>query len=129
MKFTEILAIYAYVSNEARQLLIKNNYKYTREPQYMNVYQCWYLGINGYCCRGHNAKWMFVPELGQANNKIHKHLSLNDLIFNNAFAKQYELRIEQHLQKIRTNPFYFIKVLLFPVSKPCTIGGMLFVAI
>ena len=70
---------------------------------------------------------MFVPELGQANSNIHKHISLNDLVFYNVFAKQYELMIEQHLQKIRTNPFYFLKeVLLFPTNKPCTIGGMLF---
>lgn len=92
----------------------------------MNVYQCWYLGLNGYCCRSYNSRWMFVPELGQANSNIHKHISLNDLVFYNVFAKQYELMIEQHLQKIRTNPFYFLKEFLFPEKKACTIGGMLF---
>ena len=95
----------------------------------MNVYQCWYLGLNGYCCRSHNLRWMFVPELGQANNSIRKKISLNDLVFNNPFAKQYELKIEQHLQNIRTNPFYFLKALLFPKRKPCTIDGMLFAVI
>ena len=94
----------------------------------MNVYQCWYLGLRGYCCRSRNSRWMFVPELGQTNSNIHKHISFNDLIFNNSYAKQYELTIEQHLQKIRSNPFYFLKSLLFSNEKPSTVGGMLFAA-
>ena len=54
----------------------------------MNVYQCWYRGLYGYCCRNHNSKWMFVPELGQTNSSIHKHISFHELVFNNAFARQ-----------------------------------------
>jgi hypothetical protein len=69
---------------------------------------------------------MFVPELGQGNSRIHKHISFNDLIFNNSFAKQYELKIEQRLQKIKSNPFYFLKSLFFSEEKPSTVGGMLF---
>ena len=95
----------------------------------MNVYQCWYLGLKGYCCRGHNSKWMFVPELGQTNARIHKHISLNDLVFNNSFAKQYELKIEQQLQKITLSPLNFLKALFFSPSKPSTVGGMLFAPI
>lgn len=95
----------------------------------MNVYQCWYLGIRGYCCRNYNSKWMFVPELGQISSSIHKHISLNDLVFNNTFAKQYELTIELRVQKIRSNPLHFIRELLFPEKKAETIGGMLFAAI
>jgi len=92
----------------------------------MNVYQCWYLGMRGYCCRNHNSKWMFVPELGQISSSIHKHISINDLVFHNAFAKQYELTIEQRVEKIRSNPLHFIKALLFPANKMETVGGMLF---
>lgn len=95
----------------------------------MNVYQCWYLGLSGYCCRSHNSRWMFVPELGQGNSRIHKHISLNELVFHNAFAKEYELKIEQGLQKIRSNPLYFLKSLFFSTQKASTVGGMLFATI
>ncbi len=91
----------------------------------MNVYQCWYLGLRGYCCRGHNSRWMFVSELGQANNN-YKHISLNDLVFNNVFAKEYELKIEERIQQIKSNPFYFIKELFFPAKNASTVGGLLF---
>ena len=94
----------------------------------MNVYQCWYLGFRGYCCRNHNSKWMFVPELGQMSSRIHKHISIHDLVFNSGFAKQNELMIEQRLSKMRSNPFHIIKTFLFPYKKPNTVGGMLFTA-
>ena len=92
----------------------------------MNVYQCWYLGLRGYCCRNHNLKWMFVPEMGQTSNRIHKSISLNDLVFNNTFSKQYELRIENKLEKTRKNPFHLIKSILFPSKKNGSVIGMLF---
>jgi hypothetical protein len=95
----------------------------------MNVYQCWYLGLNGYCCRGHNSKWIFVPELGQANNRIHKDLALTDLVFDNPFAMQHELNVEQRLQKVRSNPLHFLKSLFIPAEKPSTVGGLLFASI
>jgi hypothetical protein len=92
----------------------------------MNVYQCWYLGMKGYCCRIQNSKWMFVPELGQINSSIHKHISLDDLVFNNTFAKHYEMKIEKRLQKMKSNPLHFLKTLLFPDNKSGTVGGLLF---
>lgn len=92
----------------------------------MNVYQCWYLGLKGYCCRSHNSRWMFVPEMGQISNKIHKHISLNDLVFHNAFAKEYELKTERKLEKLRLNPFNYIKSLLFQNKKPSSVAGILF---
>tara|TARA_R110002096_G_scaffold375106_1_gene568787 strand:- start:18785 stop:19072 length:288 start_codon:yes stop_codon:yes gene_type:complete len=95
----------------------------------MNVYQCWYLGLNGYCCRNHNSKWIFVPALGQSDRRIHKHLSLNDLVFDNPFAKQYELKIEGQLQKVQSSPFHFLKSLILIGKKPNTVGGMLFAPI
>lgn len=92
----------------------------------MNVYQCWYLGLKGYCCRSHNSRWMFVPEMGQISNKIHKHISLNDLVFNNTFAQEYELKVERKLKKIRSNPLNFIKSLFFQDKKTGSVGGLLF---
>jgi hypothetical protein len=72
---------------------------------------------------------MFIPELGQLNGRIHKHLLLSDLVFDNPFAKQFELKIEQRLHKIKSNPFHFLKSLFFPMEKPSTVGGMLFAGI
>ncbi len=92
----------------------------------MNVYQCWYLGLKGYCCRSDNSRWMFVPEMGQISNRIHKHVSLNDLVFHNAFAKEYELKTERKLEKLRLNPFNYIKSLLFQNKKPSSVAGILF---
>lgn len=92
----------------------------------MNVYSCWYRGLSGYCCRGHNSRWMFVPELGQTNNNIQKHISFHELVFDNSFARQYELELERRLQKLKINPFNFLKYLLFPARKASTVGGMLF---
>jgi len=69
---------------------------------------------------------MFVPEMGQISNKIHKHISLNDLVFHNAFAKEYELKTERKLEKLRLNPFNYIKSLLFQNKKPSSVAGILF---
>ena len=69
---------------------------------------------------------MFVPEMGQISNKIHKHISLNDLVFNNTFAKEYELKIEQKLEKMSSNPLNFIKSLFFPGKTAGSVGGLLF---
>ena len=92
----------------------------------MNVYQCWYLGLKGYCCRNHNSRWMFIPEMGQANSAIHKQISLNDLVFNNTFAKEYELKLERKLNNMRKNPFSYIKSLFYKTNKSRSLGGMLF---
>ena len=92
----------------------------------MNVYQCWYRGLNGYCCRAHNSRWMFVPELGQHSNKIHKQVSLHELVFENPFAKRFELNKEYLFEKRRSNFLFFLKDLFFPMRRPNTVGGLLF---
>lgn len=69
---------------------------------------------------------MFIPELGQANNRIHKHVSLHELVFENHFAKKFELNNEYMLEKTRSNLFYFLKKMLFPAKRPNTVGGKLF---
>ena len=92
----------------------------------MNVYQCWYRGLSGYCCRSYNSKWMFIPELGQIDNRIHRKIALNDLVFDNIYAKRHELEIEKKLNNFTLNPFHLLKKLFFATQKPNTIGGMLF---
>jgi uncharacterized protein YjaG (DUF416 family) len=92
----------------------------------MNVYQCWYFGLKGYCCRSYNSRWMFVPEMGQSNSRIHKHISLHDLVFNNSFAKEHELKLERKLEKTRSKPLSFIMSLLFPAKKASSVGGLFF---
>ena len=69
---------------------------------------------------------MFVPELGQGNSRIRKHLSLNDLVFDNPIAKQYELKIERQFQEMKSNPLHFLKSLFVSEKKASTVGGMLF---
>jgi hypothetical protein len=88
----------------------------------MNVYSCWHKGTLGYCCRRHNAAWMFVPELGQYDNNIYKNVAFEDLIFRNKYESDYEARLERSrtaglLQKILRKKF-----------RAHTIGGLLFCA-
>lgn len=92
----------------------------------MNVYQCWYRGLNGYCCRSHNAKWLFVPELGQTDKRIHKHISFSELVFHNSAARRYELGIENKMSKTQNNPLRFLLSLFSSKPQANTIGGMLF---
>ena len=101
-----------------------------KDLQFMNVYQCWYLGLNGYCCRSHNSRWMFVPELGQTSSRIHKHLSLSDLVFDNPFAKQYELKIDQRHKRneVKSIAIPYMHFFTLPRNQS-TVGGMLFASI
>jgi len=70
---------------------------------------------------------MFVPELGQPGNIIRKNIDLDNLIFINPYAKQYEFQYELRLSN--RNLFGYLKDLLFPGYKPNTIGGLFFVTI
>ena len=91
----------------------------------MHVYQCHYRGMNGYCCRKHNASWMFVPELGEASPEVQKNVSLHELEFHNTFAKSYELALEGE-KKLVTRLFAAIKGMLLPGQRSMTLGGRLF---
>ena len=90
----------------------------------MNVYGCWYKGNLGYCCRQHNMAWMFVPELGQTDNNIHKNIAFDDLIFKNTFARKYEEDNQSRLGQSGT--ISLLHKFLGKPYKPQTIGGMLF---
>ena len=90
----------------------------------MNVYACWYHGIFGYGCRTRGRKWMFVPELGQPDDRIHRDLFLDDLIFRNSFDRRIELNLENKLRK--SSILRFLQRLVFPSQKMHTVGGLLF---
>ena len=90
----------------------------------MNVYYCHYQGIIGYGCRTGGRSWMFVPELGQPDNRIHKNITLEDLQFSNLYEKQFELEFERRLG-IR-NLSSLLKLLIFLDYRPQTVSGLLF---
>lgn len=90
----------------------------------MNVYTCWYQGNLGYGCRTRGASWMFVPELGQPDGRVHKNLSLADLLFKNQFEREIELNLENELRKFSITRL--LRSLIFPRKKSNTVGGLLF---
>ncbi|MGH8247989.1 MAG: hypothetical protein ACREUU_16325 [Gammaproteobacteria bacterium] len=91
----------------------------------MNVYSCWYHGNFGYSCRLYGRNWLFVPELGQPDGRIHRNLSLGDLLFRNTFEKKLEMARDQEL----ASPWLvrWMRDLLRPGCKLTTIGGLLFI--
>lgn len=90
----------------------------------MNVYTCWYQGNLGYGCRTRGRGWMFVPELGQPDGRVHKNLGLHDLLFKNQFERQIELNLENELRKFSLRRF--LRTLISPRPKHHTVGGLLF---
>lgn len=92
----------------------------------MNIYNCWHQGNLGYGCRTRGRKWLFVPEMGQPDNNIHKNLCLNDLVFKNLMDKRYEAELEKKLEQFPVARL--LKSLLLPTAKPQTVGGQLFIA-
>ena len=93
----------------------------------MNIYTCWHHGNFGYGCRTRSRKWMFVPELGQPDNKIYKNLTMNELVFKNPFDHKFELELERKLRKF--SPLRFFKRLLSPAHRLQTVGGLLLTSI
>jgi len=92
----------------------------------MNVYACWYHGIFGYGCRTRGRNWMFVPELGQADNRTYRGLFLEDLVFKNPFDRHIEQTLENNLRNFSFRKF--LLALIFPRQKLHTVGGLLFMA-
>lgn len=90
----------------------------------MNVYSCSYKGNLGYCCRTYNRSWMFVPDLGQYDSKIYRNINLEDLIFTNPCARQFELDIEMKTEN--NGLMSFLSKTLRKKYRPETIGGLLF---
>ena len=67
---------------------------------------------------------MFVPELGQFDNKIYKNISLAELVFKNTFEKVIETKREEYQSHLHL--LDFLKMLFLPSNKPLTVGGLLF---
>ncbi len=86
----------------------------------MNVYNCWYEGSKGYCCRSYNNNWMFVPDLGQPVSVISRNLELEDLVFANQHEKQYE----QDWERSRKNQGWIASLLA--KTRPQSMAGFLF---
>ena len=89
----------------------------------MHVYSCWYQSNFGYSCRAHTEKWMFVPELGQPDNKIYKNLLLEDLTFKYAREKSFE-EMQEH-RPLHSTLLSVLHSILFPRAKPRTMAGLL----
>ena len=62
----------------------------------MNVYACRYRGIVGFGCKDHKQSWMFVPDMGQLSDRIHRNLKLDDLQFADEMAYEFELDLERN---------------------------------
>ena len=74
-------------------------------------------------------KWLFIPDLGQLSDRIHKHVAIEDLIFANPFAKSYELSAELARTGFMNKLLLLCRNLLFPVRRSATVGGLLFARI
>jgi hypothetical protein len=70
---------------------------------------------------------MFVPEMGQFDNIIHKNLRLDDLIFKNASEKAHEMLKESSNNRLSLVELF--RNIFFPRNKPQTIAGMLLTSI
>ena len=94
----------------------------------MNVYPCRYRGIAGFGCKDYKQCWMFVPDMGQLSNRIHRNLELDELEFTNELAYEYELGLKQNespfLQRLkRAARFFGI------TGKAMTVEGQLLAAV
>lgn len=89
----------------------------------MNVYRCWHRGILGYGCR-RGRGWMFVPELGQPDNRIYKHLALTELVFRNRHEWRFEMKKED--QRKGNSFSRLIRQFLAQRSRPHSVNGTLF---
>jgi hypothetical protein len=90
----------------------------------MNVYSCCYRGNIGYSCRLRGRQWMFVPELGQADGRVHRGIALSELIFADTRAKSWEMQREE----CRPGGLDWLRNLLGGSEEPRSVGGMLFTA-
>lgn len=89
----------------------------------MNIYRCWHQGILGYGCR-RGSGWMFVPELGQTDDRVHKDLDITDLVFLNNEERLSEMKND----KLRNNRALgrMVQSVMAVKTRPRSIGGRLF---
>ncbi len=91
----------------------------------MNIYRCRYLDTTGYSCRIRHRNWLFVPDLGQTDNRIRKNIRLGDLAFENSFELEYELSREY-----KSIFGVWVRSLfnrMFSLSRPVTTAGHLLI--
>lgn len=87
----------------------------------MNIYSCWYQGLCGYCFEHPRSGWWFVPETGQPQATIHRHLQLRDFVFNNPHDWAFECRRQQQPQR----PFWRRLFSISSSLRPHTVAGLL----
>ena len=88
----------------------------------MNIYRCYYKGISGFASKMHRSTWMFVPDLGEVDNKIRRNLLLSDLVFKYRHQYDYEMNLP-YTERLSLRQL--LRKLLF-TSKPAhTTAGML----
>ena len=86
----------------------------------MGVYSCWYREIFGYACRVESGSWIFVPEMGQADQNVYKNLQFDELIFNNIDEQRGAMNAAAPDSMVDR-----IKNMLFPGFKPKSVAGRL----
>lgn len=91
----------------------------------MNIYRCWYHGTCGFAGKLDRENWLFVPDLGQADNLIHRRIGLSELVFRNRFEYEYELELQSGP---RFPIVRFLMSFIFPTEQIHTTAGMLFLA-
>ncbi len=85
----------------------------------MNIYACWYQGRPGYCFEHRRSGWWFIPEQGQSDTEVRRHLSLADFVFANRFDWQLE---QSHAAAPRWQRCLRA---LVPPLKPRSVAGLL----
>lgn len=60
----------------------------------MTTYPCWHESVYGYCFRHPTSGWWFVPDEGQSQSNVDRHLHLTDLVFVCPFDWQLERQHE-----------------------------------
>lgn len=86
----------------------------------MSVYSCWYQNCFGYACQLDSGKWMFVPEMGQADRHIYRGLKLSELQFSAVEEAIFEYGREENRSLLQ-----WFRALLTSRYKPQSIAGRL----
>ena len=89
----------------------------------MNVYGCRYKGNYGYVCRTASSKWMFVPEMGQADSRVHRNVEFTALAFRNRNDQRFEQERERRFSEPRLQRW--LRDLVFPIPRAQTVAGRL----
>lgn len=89
----------------------------------MNTYACWHQGRTGYCFEHPRSGWWFIPEQGESDTRICRHLSLQDFVFANRSEQRFEHQ-RQHFLTAMPWWRHCLRALSLPI-KPQTVAGLL----